>query len=118
MYCYFDYDQLIYIADYYHIVNEQTCTTSNSMEDNLPHDVLNQQLGRLRCIHLRKNWYHPKLHITFNIFLIWMLNGDDAPFILNEMVWASMIHDMGKRIFGDLVFFLPLEGNIIAAQDQ
>ena len=28
-----------------------------------------------------------------------------------------MIHNVGE-IFGDLVFFLPLEGNIIAAQDQ
>ena len=35
-----------------------------------------------------------------------------------EMVWASMIHNVGQEIFGGLVFILPLEGNIIAAQDQ
>ena len=108
----------MYNAIYYLIVDEQTCTASNLLEDNLPHDVLKQQLERLCCIHLRNHWYHPKLHITFKFFLIWMPYGDHVPFILYGMVWASMIHDMGERIFGDLVFFLPLEGNIIAAQDQ
>ena len=31
---------------------------------------------------------------------------------------ASLIHDMGKRIFGDLFPFLPLEGNLIVAKNQ
>ena len=84
----------------------------------MPHDDLTQQLERLRCIHLRNHWYHPKLHITFKIFLIWMPYGDEVPFILYGMVWANMLHDNRERIFGDPVFFLPLEGNLITTQDQ
>jgi len=38
--------------------------------------------------------------------------------ITYEMIWASLIYNIGGEIFGDLVFILPLEGNIIAAQDQ
>ena len=72
----------------------------------------------MHFIHLINHLYHPKLHVTFNNFLIWMPNGDDVPFTLNGMIWSSMIHDMGERIFGDLIFFLPLEGNLIAAQYQ
>ena len=34
------------------------------------------------------------------------------------MIWASIIHNVGGKIFGDLALFLPLEGNIIAVQDQ
>ena len=44
--------------------------------------------------------------------------GDDFPSITYGMVWASLIHNVGNEIFIDLVFILPLEGNIIAAQDQ
>ena len=44
--------------------------------------------------------------------------GDDFLFIIYGMVWASMIHNVGGKLFGDLVLFLPLEGNFIAAQDQ
>ena len=80
----------------------------------MPHDILKQELGKLRFIPWIDHWYHG----TINIFLIWMPNGDEVPFILDGMVWASMIHDMGDRIFGDLLFFLPLEGNMFAAQDQ
>ena len=38
--------------------------------------------------------------------------------IMYEMVWASLIHSAGRRTFGGLPSFLPLEGNSIAAQDQ
>ena len=34
------------------------------------------------------------------------------------MVWASLICSIGGEIFGDLVPILPLEGNLIATQDQ
>ena len=44
--------------------------------------------------------------------------GDDVPFILNGMIWASRINDFGERIFGDSIFFLLLEGNHVVAQDQ
>ena len=44
--------------------------------------------------------------------------GDDFLSITYGMVWASMIHNVGEVIFGGLVFIFPLEGNIIAAQDQ
>ena len=44
--------------------------------------------------------------------------GDDVPFILYGMVWVSMVHDIGERILGYSIFFLPLEGNHVAAQDQ
>ena len=50
--------------------------------------------------------------------MIWMPYGDDVPFILYGMVWASMIHDFMEGILGDPVFFLPLEGNIIVAQNK
>ena len=43
--------------------------------------------------------------------------GDDFLPITYGMVWASMIHNVGEEILGDLVFNLPLEGNIIATQD-
>ena len=48
----------------------------------------------------------------------WIPYGDDFLSITYGVVWASLIHNVGERIFGDLVFSLPLEGNIIAAQDQ
>ena len=119
VFCCFDYVQLIYIAAYYYlIVDEKTCTAGNSLENSLPHDFLDQQLERLCCIHLRNQWYHPNFHTTFNNFLILMPYGDDVPFILYGMVWVSMIHDIGERIFKGPIFFLPLKGNIIVAQDH
>ena len=48
----------------------------------------------------------------------WMPYDGDLQLITYEMVWASMIHNVGEKVLEDLVFFLPLEGNIIAAQDQ
>ena len=71
----------------------------------------------MRCIHLRNHWYHPKLHMKFNNFLIWVPYGDDVPFTLYGMVWASKIHDSRERIFEDPVFFLPLDDKIIATQN-
>ena len=44
--------------------------------------------------------------------------GGDFLSIMYEMVWAILVHNVGKGIFGDLVSVLPFEGNIIAAQDQ
>ena len=44
--------------------------------------------------------------------------GGDFLSIMYGMVWAILIHNARKGIFGGLVSFLPLEGNIIAAQDQ
>ena len=32
--------------------------------------------------------------------------------------WANWFYSFGGRIFRDLIFMFPLEGNIIAAQDQ
>ena len=47
-----------------------------------------------------------------------MTYGDDFLAITYGMGWASLIHNVGEEIFGGLVFILPLEGNIISAQDQ
>ena len=33
------------------------------------------------------------------------------------MFWANWFYSVGGRIFTDLIFMLPLEGNIISAQD-
>ena len=44
--------------------------------------------------------------------------GDDVPFIFNGMVWVGMTHDFGGRVLGGSIFFLPLEGNHVSAQDQ
>ena len=41
--------------------------------------------------------------------------GDDFPSITYGMVWANLIHNVGEETFRDLVFILPLEGNIIVA---
>ena len=84
----------------------------------MPLDALNQQLKRLHRIHQRDHLYHTHLHITFSNFLIWMPYGNDVPFILYRMVWVGMAHDIRERILGDSIFFLPLEGNHVAAQDQ
>ena len=43
---------------------------------------------------------------------------DDFLSITYGMVWASLIHSVGGEVFRDLVFIFPLEGNIIATQDQ
>ena len=43
---------------------------------------------------------------------------DDFQLIIYGDIWANMIHNVGEDIFEDPIFFLPLEGNIIAAQDQ
>ena len=95
-----------------------TCTTSNLLRDNLPYFVLKQQLAELHCDHLGNCWYLLALHETFSIFLIYIPYGDGVLFIIYGVVWASMIHESRERIFEDPVFFLPLEGNIIAAQNQ
>ena len=84
----------------------------------MPCYVLQQLLEKLRCDHFRNHWYHPKLHINFSHFLIWMPYGDDVPFILYGMVWVGMVHDFGRRVLVDSIFFLPLEGNHVAARDQ
>ena len=44
-------------------------------------------------------------------------DGDFLPLIY-EMGWASLTHSAGRETFGGLASFLPLEGNIMAAQDQ
>ena len=62
--------------------------------------------------------YHQNLRITFSHFLIWMPCGDDVPFILNGMVWVGMSHDFGGGFLGGSIFFLPLEGHHVSAQDQ
>ena len=115
---FFDWMQLIYIVAYYFIVDELTCIAENSLEKNLPLDALNQQLTRLRCIHHGDHVYHPKFHISFSHFLIWMPYGDDVPFILYGMVWVGMVHDFGGRVLGGSIVFLPLKGNHVLAQDQ
>ena len=38
--------------------------------------------------------------------------------ITYEMIWATLICNIGEEIFGDLDLILPLEGNTIAGQDQ
>ena len=43
---------------------------------------------------------------------------DDFQLIIYEDIWASMICNIGGEIFGDLVLILPIEDNLIAAQDQ
>ena len=50
--------------------------------------------------------------------MIWMPYGDDVPFILYGMDWASIIHDYMESIFADLDFLFPLKEKIIVAQDQ
>ena len=42
----------------------------------------------------------------------------DFQLIIYGIVWASMVHNVGEEILGDPVFILPLEGNLIATQDQ
>ena len=64
MWCYYCYSQLIYSSIYYFLVDEKKCTGSNLLGDNLPHDVLKQQLVKLCCIHWRNHGYHPKFHIN------------------------------------------------------
>ena len=46
---------------------------------------------------------------------VWMPYDDDFQLITYEVIWASIFHNVGEEIFGDLVFILPMEGNIIAA---
>ena len=118
VYCYFIYVQLIDIDAYFPMLGEKTYTSCNFLQDHLPYDILKQQLGRLRNIHLENLWYHPKLHLNFSNFLIWRPNGDDVPFILDGMVWVDMSHDFRGRVLGGSIFFLPLEINHVAAQDQ
>ena len=43
---------------------------------------------------------------------------DDLQLTIYGDIWAGMIHNVGEEIFEDPNFFLPLEGNIIATQDQ
>ena len=83
----------------------------------LPCNVVQQQLGKLHCDHLGNCWYLSSLHETFNIPLTWMPYDDDFLFIICGMIWASMIDNVGGKIFGDPIFFLPLGGNIFAAQE-
>ena len=47
--------------------------------------------------------------------IYWIPHDAQYLFIIYDMVWANLIHNVGEEIFGDLVFILPLEGNIIAA---
>ena len=42
----------------------------------------------------------------------------DFQLITYEMIWDSMFHNVGGEILRVLIFILPLEGNIITAQDQ
>ena len=43
---------------------------------------------------------------------------DGFQLIIYGDIWANMICSVGGEIFGDLALILPLEGEIIAAQDQ
>ena len=43
---------------------------------------------------------------------------DDILSITCERFWANWFYNVRGRIFTDLIFMLPCEGNIIAAQDQ
>ena len=45
-------------------------------------------------------------------------NDDGLLSIMNEIVWASLIHNVGKWTFGGLASLFPFEGNNMAAQDQ
>ena len=118
VYFYFLYVQLLGIDAYFPMLEEKICTTCNLLQKHLPHDILKQQLGGLHSIHLENLWYHPKLHMNFRNFLIWRPNGDGVPFILNGMVGVNMSHDFRGRVLGGSIFFLPLEGNHVAAQDR
>ena len=53
-----------------------------------------------------------------SLLALWINLAQTILYMMYEMVWASLIHNAGKGTFGGLVSFLPLEGNIIAAQDQ
>ena len=48
----------------------------------------------------------------------WMPYDGDFQLITYEVIWASMLHNVGGEILGGLVSIFPLEGNIIAAQDH
>ena len=48
----------------------------------------------------------------------WMPYDGDFQLITYEVVWDNMFHNAGEKIPGGLLFILPLEGNIMAAQDQ
>ena len=103
---------------YYSLVDMMTYITSNLSRNNLPCYFMKQHSKKLRSDHLGNRWYLPSLHETFNIPLIWMEYDYNVLFIIYWMLWASLIHNVGEEIFGDLVFIVPLEGNIIATQDQ
>ena len=61
----------------------------------------------------KKNFFYEVSH-GFD----WMPYDDDFQLITYEVIWASMLHNVRGEILGGQVFILPLEGNIIAAQDQ
>ena len=50
--------------------------------------------------------------------IYWMPYDDEFQLITQEMVWDSTFHNVGGEILGGINFIFPLEGNIVAAQDQ
>ena len=46
--------------------------------------------------------------------------GDDHELlsIIDEMIWAILIYSIGREVSRDLDPIFPLDGNLIAAQDQ
>ena len=45
-------------------------------------------------------------------------HGDTLLSITYETFWADWFYSIGGRIFGDLILMIPLEGNVLAAQDH
>ena len=70
-----------------------------------------KKLGKMHC-------ELSDLHETYINPLTWMPYDGDFLFIIYGMVWANMIHNVGGKIFGDPVSFLPLGGSNFAAQEQ
>ena len=48
----------------------------------------------------------------------WMPHDDTLLSITYETFWANWFYSAGGRIFADLIFMMPLEGNVLVAQDQ
>lgn len=116
--CYSWCVQLTHNVIYYLLVYEKTCTTNKWLGDNFPYYVLNKQVAKLCCVHLGNYWHHLELYTTLSVFLIWIAYFDDFIFIVNGMAWESKVHRTKEWVFRDPVVLLPLEGNIVAAQNH
>jgi len=117
VFLYFGYTHLTPISIYYFQVDEKIGTISKWLGSYFPHYIQGKQVEKLRCFHLGNYCHHPTFHMTVSIFLIWIPYGDDFLFTICAMAWEIKVHRSKEWILENPVSFLPLEGNIIVAQD-